>query len=80
MTQQPRPSVLEAVRSSCVFAVEQHSNHLSIDRDAAKALAAELPVEDVRASLRGLMFPIKFDTLEQVRCRRFVAAVPVRAA
>ncbi|GBF95183.1 hypothetical protein Rsub_07896 [Raphidocelis subcapitata] len=56
------PSVLEELHSACAAATAAGGD-VTIDADAAAALAARLEPGEVRAAAKG-GFPIKFDTLE----------------
>ncbi|KXZ51087.1 hypothetical protein GPECTOR_14g70 [Gonium pectorale] len=61
------PNVLELVHRSCAEVAALHAEHVRIDEGAVAALARELvaAAEDVRGSVRGLLLPIKFSSLEQ---------------
>eukprot|EP00877_Chromochloris_zofingiensis_P004080 jgi/Chrzof1/13673/Cz08g07170.t1 len=60
----PQPTVLDELRRGCQEVLSQPDAPVSINHDAVEQLAGSLSAETVKASLRGNVFPVKFDDIE----------------
>lgn len=62
-----KQSIIEAAHENCQRVYELHRPHITIDDEAAQALACSLSgeAEAVRKALRGLALPVRYDDLQQ---------------
>lgn len=62
-----KPHILDTIHESCQRAYELHRAHITIDEEAAQALACSLSgeAETVRGALRGFALPVRYDNMQQ---------------